>query len=94
MPKTKPPKPHGTNWRLCRPLLLLLLLASAGCATPLQPLPSRPVQPVRLPALPPEARQLPTPPDCLPTCLDALTQERDGWLKLLTPPAPGALPAK
>ena len=68
--------------------LALLLTACAVRPTPL-PLDSQPVKPAAIPALPPQARQLPAPQWCLPTCSSALTSVRAIWLKQLTKPEPG-----
>lgn len=60
------------------PLLLLL----TGCAhdSPLL----RPVQGPSIPPLPAEARAPESPPECLPSCLQGLTTERESWLDTLT----------
>ena len=67
-----------------RPRLMLwpLLLSLASCAhdSPLL----RPVQGPSIPPLPAEARAPETPPECLPTCLQGLTTERESWLDTLT----------
>jgi hypothetical protein len=72
-------------------MLLPLVLLLAACATPQTS--SQPdwqqVKPAAIPALPEQARQLPPPPSCSPTCLSALTKERESWRRLLTSPAPG-----
>lgn len=53
-----------------------------GTATPL-PLDSQPVKAAVIPALPPQARQLPAPLYCSPTCSSALTKEREIWRSML-----------
>ncbi|EJM94990.1 hypothetical protein PMI34_00983 [Pseudomonas sp. GM74] len=75
------------QWLMLLPLALLL----AACSSPPTTLPvdSLPVKPAEIPALPPQARQLPAPPLCLPTCSNALTSERATWLQLLTKPESG-----
>lgn len=82
------PNVKSTVLRLMLPLLVLLL---AACAT--QPTNSQPdwqqVKPAAIPALPEQARQLPLPPNCLPTCSAALTTEQQSWQRLLTNPEPG-----
>jgi hypothetical protein len=74
-----------------RLMLLPLALLLTACSSPPTTLPvdSQPVKPAAIPALPPQARQLPAPPLCLPTCSNALTSERATWLQLLTKPEPG-----
>ena len=75
---------------------LALLLTACASKSPLSPVPPAPVlvsRQVTLPALPASARQPQTPPECSPTCLQALTIERERWLSLLTPPKAPALPA-
>lgn len=69
-------------------MLLPIALLLTGCAGQLTTLPvdSQPVKRAAIPALPPQARQLPATPLCLPTCSSALTSERATWLKLLTKP--------
>ena len=70
------------------PLLLSLLLTVSltGCAAQPTALPvaSQPVKAAAIPALPPQARQLPVPSWCLPTCSSALTSERAIWQDMLT----------
>ena len=77
-------------------LLPLLLLTACASNSPLSPAPQAPVlvsRQVTLPPLPESARQPQTPPECLPTCSNALMTERERWLILLTAPTPPALPA-
>lgn len=72
------------------PALLLPLLLT-GCASPSTPSATAVVtRQVQLPPLPASARQPQTPSACLPTCLQALTQERERWLTSLTAPTPPA----
>lgn len=71
------------------PLLLLALLGACGSASPL----SRPLPGPLIPPLPANARQLPKPPMCSPTCSDVLTTERENSLATPTTPAPAARPA-
>lgn len=75
------------------PLLIVLVLLSAGCATRLPPIAPPSVQPAQRPPLPKEGRQPPIPSICLPTCSDGLTRARENWRASLTnaaPPAPSA----
>lgn len=67
--------------------LALLLTACAGQPTSSQ-LNWQQVKPAAIPALPEQAKQLPAPPECLPTCSDALTKERGAWRRLLIKPGP------
>ena len=62
--------------------LALLLTACAGRQTPL-PLDSQLVKPAAIPALPQQARQLPVPSWCLPTCSSALMKDRAIWQDML-----------
>jgi hypothetical protein len=73
--------------RLLPYIAAVLLTACAGQPTPL-PVASQPVKPAAIPALPPQARQLPAPQWCLPTYSSALTSERAIWLRQLTKPEP------
>lgn len=61
--------------------LLLLMAALAACSSksPTSSLAESPV----LPRLPAEARQELTLPFCLPTCVEALTKEREAWQQRL-----------
>ena len=77
-------------------LLPLLLLTACANDSQLSPVPQAPVlvsRQLTLPPLPASALQPPPPLECLPTCSQALTQERERWLILLTAPTPPALPA-
>ena len=74
-----------TRWLLMLPLIVLLLTACAGTSTNSLGN-SQLVKPATIPVLPMQAKQLPAPPWCLPTCLSALTKERESWQKLLTKP--------
>lgn len=69
------------------PVLLLTLCVLTvllpACGTQPQQLQSEPVKPAAVPPLASEGRQPKTPPECLPTCLQALTPERESWQKLL-----------
>ncbi|MNB85654.1 hypothetical protein D3C76_292750 [compost metagenome] len=75
------------QWLMLLPLALLLTACSSSPTT--LPVDSQPVKPAAIPVLPPQARQLPTPQWCLPTCSSALTRERATWLQLPTKPEPG-----
>ena len=86
------PKPNTLLTALLPPLLL------AACAndSPLSPVPQVPLivsRQIQIPALPQSAKQTTPPPECLPTCSNALMTERERWLILLTAPTPPALPA-
>lgn len=84
MPK-KPTAEKSPPFVSIRTVLAIVLLWSlAGCVTPQPPLPPEPVRSVQIPSLPTWARQPVTPSECLPTCLDALTRERENWQTLLT----------
>jgi len=61
--------------------LALLLEACSGQSTT-SPTISQP-RPAAIPALPPQARQLPAPYWCLPTCSSALMKERETWRLML-----------
>ncbi|SEB80553.1 hypothetical protein SAMN05216178_2323 [Pseudomonas saponiphila] len=61
--------------------LALLLGACSGQSTT-SPAVSQPKAAV-IPALPPQARQQPAQPWCLPTCSSALTSERETWRQML-----------
>ena len=77
-------------------LLPLLLLTACASDSPLSPVPQVPVlvsRQLTLPPLPASAQQPTLPPECLPTCSNALMTERERWLILLTAPTPPALPA-
>lgn len=68
--------------------LLLLIVPLVGCETS-TPAPSRSA----VPPLPKEARQPPAPPECSPTCSQALNVELERlaeWLTNVAPPAPPA----
>lgn len=83
---------HKPN-TLLTALLPLLLLAACANDSPLSPVPQAPVlvsRQVTLPPLPASAQQPTPPPECLPTCSNALMTERERWLILLTPPTPPA----
>lgn len=75
------------------PMLLLPLLLVAGCASPRLPLPPAVVAPPRIPPLPQEARQPPTPAWCSPTCSDGWRREAETWQSLLTRAAGPGQPA-
>ena len=92
MPKTKTPSKPRPFLPLWTALALLLLWLISGCATQPQTLQPSLVRGVQLPPLPAVARQGATPSVCLPTCLDALTSERESWLILLTPGTSQAAP--
>lgn len=66
------------------PLLVALVLLNTGCAVSSPPsvLPS--VAAPRVPKLPPQARQQPLPPECMPTCSASLERELSdlrSWLE-------------
>lgn len=65
------------------------LLASCATTSPA----SLPVKPAAIPPLPMEARQLPAPAWCSPTCTEALTARRLNSLKRLTTPEVEGSPA-
>ena len=72
-------------------LSLLVIWLLSGCAMPQNHLQTKPVRSVQIPPLPSYARQPTTPSVCWPTCLDALTHERESWQTWLNS---GALPAE
>lgn len=74
-------------------LVIVLLWNLAGCVTQPPALPPEPVRSVQIPPLPTWARQPVTPSECLPTCSDALTRERENWQTLLTGDTLPAAPA-
>jgi len=73
------------NGKLIKLQLMLPLLALiAACGTRQSEPPAVPqVRSAAIPALPPQARQLPAPSWCLPTCSSALIKERKIWQQLL-----------
>lgn len=76
--------------------LLPLLLAGCASKPALSPIPSSPPivsRQVTLPPLPKSARQPQQPPECSPTCLQALTIERERWQQQLMQAAPPDSPA-
>ncbi len=83
---------RSTRRALTLAMLLPLLTACAGQQANLSS-GSLTVKPAAVPALPPQARQQPVPPECSPTCSSALTKERGAWQQLLTNSELGALPA-
>lgn len=86
----KKSKPFISIWTV---LALLAVWLLSGCVTPQPPLPPEPVRSVQLPPLPTFARQPEIPSECWPTCWDALTSERQSWLKSLTSDTSPAAPA-
>ena len=78
-----------------RALMLTTLAALlSGCASVSPPpLPPHQVAPPSIPALPPAARQPPTPQVCARSCSAALSIELDSWLNSPTVPPPPAPPA-
>lgn len=93
MRKTPTPKkspPFISTWTV---LALLAVWLLSGCVTPQPPLPPEPVRSVQLPPLPTFARQPEIPSECWPTCWDALTSERQSWLRSLTSDTSPAAPA-
>ena len=86
------PKPNT----LLTALLPLLLLTACASGSQLSPVPQAPVlvsKQIQIPALPESAQQPTPPPECLPSCSQALATERERWLIFLTAPTPPALPA-
>lgn len=77
------------NMRFVLPSLAVLLLAM-GCASP-PPL-SPPVARV-IPPLSPLAKMPPTPPECLPTCLQMWSESVAQWQRRLTSAASPSTPA-
>lgn len=73
--------------------LIALVLLSSGCSSVSPPSYPPSVEPPRIPALPPQARQPVTPQYCLPTCSAALEKELDFWGASLTTPTPAVKPA-
>ena len=64
--------------------LLPLALLLGACSGPSTISPSvSSVRPAAIPALPPQAKQQPARPWCLPTCSSALTSERETWQQML-----------
>ncbi len=85
MPSTMP-TPRAGNWPLSALLVLLMLaLLTAGCATPPEPLPLKPVKAVQLPPLDPPP---PKPSICLPNCLTAWQAGQQHLLSTLMPQKP------
>lgn len=84
--------PQTFNPRATALPLLLLPVLLAGCAN-VSPL-FKPQPSLQIPPLPSAARQPSKPEMCSPTCSDALTKERESWLRMLTPPEQPAKPAK
>lgn len=93
MPKksTPPKQPDFVSWPTVALLLLLLLVS--GCKTLPQTPPSVPVRSVQVPPLPSYAIQPTTPSECLPSCLEWLTAQREEWLRLLQNAGRQGLPA-
>lgn len=75
-------------------LALLLAWLLVGCETQPQRPPSPPVSSVRVPPLPPSARQPQLPPECSSGCLANLTSERERWQSMLIEAAQPASSAK
>ena len=75
------------------PTLLALLALLTACGQPPLQQPGPAVEPAKVPRLPKEARQPPTPAWCLPTCSSALTAERENWQRSLTNAVQPAQPA-
>ena len=73
-------KNESQLWRWSAMLLALTVTACGTLSVP------PPAEPARIPALPPEGRVslLPTPSECLPSCLSGLTVERNRSLDMLT----------
>lgn len=94
MPKTKTPSKPSPFLPLWTTLLLLIVWLLSGCGTPPKTLPPSPVQCVQLPPLSAAARQGEIPLVCSPTCLDALTKERENWQQSLTQAASEDSPVK
>ena len=91
MPKSPTPPWFSPSRLILTVLIVLLSVLLLGCNTPPTPLQPKPVAGVKPSPLATHARQPETPSECLPTCLDALTVERESWRTLLTDAAlPGA----
>lgn len=67
-----------------KPLTLSLLVTSCAPHYQTSSASLQPVKPAGFQPLPQQARQEPKPPFCLPTCLTALTSERENWRNMLT----------
>ncbi len=67
-------------------MLLSLLISACGTQPPSTPIGLLQLKPAAIPALPPQARQQPSTPECLPTCLERLTAWRVSTQKRLTNP--------
>ena len=93
MRKTPTPKKSPPFVSLSTALVIVLLWSLAGCVTQPPAQQAEPVRSVQIPPLPTWARQPATPSVCLPTCLDALTSERESWQNLLTGDTLPAAPA-
>ena len=76
------------NLKMRAVLLLALPLLLPGCG-PKQVVLQPGLLPV-MPELPASARQGPTPPECLPKCLEAWKQKAEQWQRLLMLPEPAA----
>jgi hypothetical protein len=76
-----------TTGNSCALPLLAAILLSTGCT----PAPKRPpvpgATPSVIPPLPQSSRQPPPPSECVPTCSDGLTNERESWPPMPMPPA-------
>lgn len=79
------PRRLNSPWRIA--LCSVPVMLASACSTSWPPTSSASVAPPQIPTLPANARQIqPTPSICLPSCSDALTQERESWRLLLMKP--------
>ena len=67
-------------------MLLPLLISACGTQPPSTPTELLQLKPAETPALPPQARQQPSTPECSPSCLERLTAWRVSTQKQLTNP--------
>ena len=85
--------PRITKHNLPRLLLTALTALLASCSASIPPLPLPSVKPPRIPVLPSQARQPPTPSECLPSCSAGLERELRSLSDLLTAPTSLVPPA-
>ncbi len=67
-------------------MLMPLLISACGTQQPSTPPELLQLKPAAIPALPLQARQQPSTPECSPSCLERLTAWRVSTQKLLTSP--------
>lgn len=67
-------------------MLLPLLISACGTQPPNTPTGLQQLKPAAIPALPPQARQQPSTPECLQSCLERLTAWRVSTQKQLMNP--------